>query len=775
MTTLETGPRVSLPWLDLRSRGAAPVLVAGDRTVSYAELADRVDERRRELGSTRRLVVLEGANRLDVVVDHLAALVGAHPTVLVPPGGAHRLLGAYDPDVVIADGVLVERRQGTRHELHPDLALLLSTSGTSGSPKLVRLSVDNLRANADAIASYLALHPDDQAATSLPLHYCYGLSVLHSHLAAGASTWLTEESVVDDAFWSGFAETGATGLAGVPHSFELLDGAGFPERVLPGLCRLRRVTQAGGAMPPARVRAWAELGRRHGFEFFVMYGATEATARMAYLPPGLAAARPDTIGIPVPGGDLRIEDGELVYSGPNVMLGYATSPTDLALGRSVTELRTGDLAVQHDDGLFQVTGRRSRLAKLFGLRVDLDHGERLLRERGVHARLVEHDGRIFAFVRHGRAAQAARAALADETCLPTHAVTTRIVPDFPLTSSGKTDYPALVELAASDDHRPQPADRDVRAIFASVLGRPDAADHHSFVDLGGDSLSFVEVSVRLERLLGRLPARWHERSIGELAAFAPRPRRWTAHVDTPLALRALAILLVVGSHTEWFGLQGGAHLLLALVGYNLARFQLAPRDRSARLRGLARSLRDVLVPSVLWIGTIAVLTGAYTWTTALMLTNLVGPRTWSDQWQFWFLEAAMWSTLALLAALAVPSVHAFEVRRPWAFALGWLGAATVLRLTTAGVEAGPIERYSAPTVAWCAALGYLAARATTLPQRLVATAVTPLVTLGFFGEPVREAVRVTGVLLLLWLPTMPVPRGLPSLLAPLAAASRSST
>ena len=133
------------------------------------------------------------------------------------------------------------------------------------------------------------------------------------------------------------------------------------------------------------MRELALRGRRCGFDLYVMYGQTEATARMAYLPPHLAAERPSTIGIPIDGGELRIDGGELVYAGPNVMLGYAESAADLARGPSITELRTGDLAVQHDDGLYEIVGRRSRIAKLYGTRLDLDLAERIDRGSGSEA------------------------------------------------------------------------------------------------------------------------------------------------------------------------------------------------------------------------------------------------------------------------------------------------------------------------------------------------------------------------------------------------------
>ena len=162
----------------------------------------------------------------------------------------------------------------------------------------------NLVSNAAAIAEYLGIRETDRAATTLPMSYCYGLSVIHSHLLRGAGLVLTDHSVVDDEFWELFRRHRGTTFAGVPYTFELLERVGAETLDLP---HLRYVTQAGGQMPPERVRRFAELGRRQGWDLFVMYGATEATARMAYLPPQLASSHPGTIGGPIPGGSFTVE------------------------------------------------------------------------------------------------------------------------------------------------------------------------------------------------------------------------------------------------------------------------------------------------------------------------------------------------------------------------------------------------------------------------------------------------------------------------------------
>jgi hypothetical protein len=763
------------PVFELAPHGDAPALVTDTETVTYAELACRVDERRRLLGTTRRLVLLEAAADVDFVATYLAALAGGDPVLLAPAGAATSdswlsLRETYDPDVVIASGTgwrIDEVRPGTRHDLHPDLALLLSTSGSTGSPKLVRLSRDNLTSNAEAIAGYLELGRSDRAATTLPLHYCYGLSVLNSHLAAGASLWLTDSSVSQPAFWAGFDAAEATSFAGVPHTFDLLEQVGFSERVP---ARLRYITQAGGAMPPERVRAVAELGARAGFDLFVMYGQTEATARMAYLPPGLAASRPETIGVPIPGGEFRIDDGELVYSGPNVMLGYATGPADLADGRTVHELRTGDRAVQDDDGLYQVVGRRSRVAKLFGVRIDLDQVERILADIGIAARAVDQPDRLAVFVRSARDRRRAVTRLRERLCVPAFAVTCQVVAEFPLTAAGKPDYPRLRAITPGSEAG-EPG--DVRALYARLLARPDTGPDDTFASLGGDSLSYVEVSIRLEAMLGRLPRRWPEMTVAELTELSgppPRHRSWRL-LETPALLRALAIVAIVGTHTEWFTALGGAHVLLALMGYNLARFQLAGGSRSDRVARLLRSVRDLALPCMLWIGGVALVSDKYDWQTALFLNNLLGGDHWSDQWHFWFLEAAFLTLLLVTALLTVPALHRLESAYPWRTALVLLAVTLGFRWAVTGVEADAMERYAAPLVLWCIALGYVVARAHTRSQRVVASMLIAVAGYGFFGDPARELTVIGALVLLVWLPGLRLPGPLTRAVGAVASAS----
>ena len=792
--------------------------VTGSGDLSYAQLARMVAIRRLELGSVRRLVMLEAANAVEPIVTYLAALEGGHPVLLVAPGDdeasrTHRasLAERFDPDVItVRDGdgpVLREIRPGSTHSFSDDLAMLVSTSGSTGSPKLVRLSRQNLLSNAQAIAAYLRLTPADRAATTLPMHYCYGLSVLNSHLVSGASVVLTERSVADAAFWDEAGTHRITSFAGVPYTFELLEAGDFTDR-LPA--SIRYLTQAGGRLAPEVVRRFARLGERRGFEFFVMYGQTEATARMAYVPAELADHAAGSIGRPIPGGHLRIDAeagadvGELVYEGPNVMLGYAETPADFALGRTVHELRTGDLARHREDGMFEVVGRLNRFVKVYGLRVDLDSVQRLLAEEGIEARTASTGERLLVFIRAARHVDRARTRAAARLGIPTHAIRVYPVSEFPRTASGKPDLASLVRYAQMIDAQEVPTAANpgqvatsdmIRNLFIVLLGRPDATIDDTFAGLGGDSLSYVEVALRLEDLLGALPRDWPAQSARHLASSAddPPPQAdstavgetvkraaatagvWRARfprLETPAVLRALAIVLIVGTHADLITVQGGAHLLLAVAGYNLARFQLADVAGATRVRRLLRSAAQIAIPATLWIGAVAVLTGKYTWTTALLVNHLVpGDGKWNEQWQFWFLEAAVWTMLGFAAMFLIRPIDRLERRHPWTFPVVLFAAAVTTRFALVGIEAEGIERYTPVTVLWSLVLGWVIARADNSWKRVAASAAAIVATIGFFGDPAREAVVVAGILLLIWVERLRMPRALVPAVRLLASAS----
>ncbi|MFG2090330.1 AMP-binding protein [Spirillospora sp. NPDC048824] len=742
---------------DLADHADRPAVVTAEGTLSYRELAARTAATADRLGTERRLVLLAGANTVDALVVYLAALAGGHPVLLVPHDRSlSSLVDLYDPDVVaFPDGTLDERRPASAHTLHPELALLLSTSGSTGAPKLVRLSQQNLQANAASIAEYLDIREGDRAATTLPMYYCYGLSVINSHLLRGAGLILTDRSVTDDRFWTLFRDARGTTLAGVPYTFDLLDRVGFADMRLP---HLRYVTQAGGRLAPDRVARYADLGRRRGWDLVVMYGQTEATARMAFLPPDLAASHPQAVGVPIPGGSFRLEPlpgrpdadtGELVYSGPNVMLGYAHGPADLALGRTVGELHTGDVARILPGGLYEVVGRHGRFLKIYGLRIDPQRIEATLARHGLAALCTGDDEGLAVAVTGGADVPHVRRLVAAECGLPARMISVHPVSELPRHPTGKPDRPAVLRMARPGPvpARPGPAPAaDLVGLYARILDRTGVTEDDSFVDLGGDSLSYVEMSLKLEDALGTLPADWPTRPIRDLRRPAGRSRLRT--LETGILLRAVAIVLIAGSHISIFTVRGGAHILLAVAGFNFARFHLTSHGRGERRRHVLGALNRIAVPSVIWLVAAALLTADYHLVDVLLLKSAFGYDS-----NYWFIEVIVYILLAMAAWLSVPALDRSERRAPFGFPLALLSAALVVRYDFFGLSDLP----DAITALWMFPLGWAAAKAATTARRSLVT-VTALATVpGYFGsgETLREIIVMGGVALLIWVPALP--------------------
>lgn len=275
------------------------------------------------------------------------------------------------------------------YPLYEELGLLLTTSGSTGSPKLVRQSYKNVKANTESIVEYLQLNSSERPITTLPMNYTYGLSVINTHLYVGATILMTNKGIMEKEFWDFLKENKATSIAGVPYTYEMLNKLRFLRMDLP---HLKTMTQAGGKLLPELHKQFAEFAVQNNKKFIVMYGQTEATARMAYLPAEKSLEKYGSMGIPIPGGRFELWNlenqvisdpdiaGELVYYGDNVTLGYAENGSDLCKGDERNGvLHTGDVAKRDSEGYYFIVGRLKRFLKIFGNRVNLDETERLIK------------------------------------------------------------------------------------------------------------------------------------------------------------------------------------------------------------------------------------------------------------------------------------------------------------------------------------------------------------------------------------------------------------
>jgi len=339
--------------------------------------------------------------------------------------------------------------------LYDELALLLTTSGSTGSPKLVRQSYQNIQANTKSIAQYLDLDETERPITTLPMSYTYGLSIINTHLYVGASMILTQKTLMQKEFWQQFRDYKATSFGGVPYIYEMLDKLRFFRMDLPSL---RTMTQAGGKLSPELHRKFAEYAAETGRKFIVMYGQTEATARMAYLPPEYALAKVGSMGIAIPGGKFRLIDadgneitepeavGELVYEGANVTLGYAESGGDLAKGDERNGvLITGDMARRDKDGFYYIVGRKKRFLKIFGSRVNLDETERLIKSGfgDMDAACAGKDDEMVVFITDKTKEKEVQNFLEEKLSLNRLAFRVKYIESIPKNESGKTLYAAL--------------------------------------------------------------------------------------------------------------------------------------------------------------------------------------------------------------------------------------------------------------------------------------------------------------------------------------------
>ena len=459
----------------------------------YRDLEGRVEAMASQLrGHRKRLAFCFCRNNFASVTAYLGAIEAGNAVALLDAGlpvdFQSRLLRLYLPEIVLSCGESADYRElsapGTidrceagpvpecrvwtgkqTHQgaLHPDLALLLSTSGSTGSPKLVRLTRRNVESNAESICQALRITADDRAVGSLPLHYSYGLSVINTHLMMGASLVLTDQGLVAPGFWSLVRKTRCTSFAGVPYSYQILHRLGLESLDVP---TLRTLTQAGGKLHNELISEFGQLMTARGGRFFVMYGQTEASARITVLPPSSLPVKLGSVGLPVPGGQATIHvdgetatepnrAGELIYTGPNVMMGYAGNREDLAAGDVLRgRLCTGDLASLDDEGFVYIQGRMKRDAKIFGFRLNLDELEAMVRVHGPSAVTSAGDS-LFVFCEFGDPQEflALAQELAGKLSLHHRAFRFFRVQRLPTNANGKIDYSALLAMAATREGR----------------------------------------------------------------------------------------------------------------------------------------------------------------------------------------------------------------------------------------------------------------------------------------------------------------------------------
>jgi long-chain acyl-CoA synthetase len=378
-----------------------------EKQISYGELVE-FSTKLEKIIKTRSLVFHFSENSVASLSFYVACMqIKAVPLLLSPQtdiGLITDLIEKYQPNYIIAPQRICHYFQGevlnetddykliklsdTLHQLYDHLSLVLPTSGSTGSPKLVRHSYQNLESSSQSVSALFDLNKYDKAFLFLPMYYTMGLSVINSHLRVGATLLLVKSAMTDADFWKVLKASNPTNITGVPYSFEILKKLRFFRMQFPSL---KFITQGGGNLTNEIYDDCVSFASTNKINFVPTYGQTEGTARMAYLNSSMVTLKKGSIGKAIPNGILSIindsgvesyvgeASGEMVYRGPNVTLGYANNLQDLNLpDERCGVLYTGDLVRRDAEGYYFITGRKSSFLKLYGIRVALEEIEKMV-------------------------------------------------------------------------------------------------------------------------------------------------------------------------------------------------------------------------------------------------------------------------------------------------------------------------------------------------------------------------------------------------------------
>jgi acyl-CoA synthetase (AMP-forming)/AMP-acid ligase II len=445
--------------------------------VTFSELNERSRVFATEYLEPRVVAILVCTNSIDSIVTYIACLRSDVVPILLSDQLDNSLVASYvskyQPVFILSQdkidfadyelttnlgqSFLYSRKKDDRYETHPELKILIPTSGSTGNPKLVRISNQNLISNCEMIMSSLPISRDDIVITTLPMSYSYGLSIINTHLLVGATIQLNDFSPVQRGFWNLILNSGITTFGGVPFFYQQLIKIGL-DRLLPS--KIRYLTQAGGGLPLPTLKEIYSFCERARIDFYVMYGQTEATARMSVLNPNDARHHFGSIGKAIPPGifsldsrrtesnDFSSEVGELVFSGKNVAMGYAESRQDLALPNEWSDiLRTGDLAYFDNDGFPHIVGRVNRFVKVRGLRISLDDIETSLTQNGSQAAVTHIDEQIYLLATDDLIFNEIKIMLGKYAGLRERDIKVIRVAEIPRNHSGKIDYSAVRRVA----------------------------------------------------------------------------------------------------------------------------------------------------------------------------------------------------------------------------------------------------------------------------------------------------------------------------------------
>ena len=398
--------------------------------LSYKQVLIETDEIKKEI-KNRSLILIVAENSLGSLLAYIFCIINNHAGIIIDSKTTKqnilKIFKNYQPNYIFLskkkksifkkicsekytffDQSLMKNKLNKKKKLNKNLSLLLSTSGSMGSIKFVKLSRDNLKHNTDSIVSYLKINKKDSAITNLPISYSYMLSVINTHFEVGASIVISNYSLIQKEFWETLKNSKVTSFNGVPYTYEMLTRIGLKNIKID---TLKYLTHAGGKLEKDKLKEIIKFCKKNNLKFFSMYGQTEASPRISYLKPKFSEKKIGSIGKGIPGNKMYIIDnsdkkilkpfveGEIVCEGKNVFMGYSKNYNDLnKTNEENYKLKTGDLGFFDKDGFFYITSRISKIAKIFGYRIDIGALENLMIQKGYKVACLSDNKKIFIFI-----------------------------------------------------------------------------------------------------------------------------------------------------------------------------------------------------------------------------------------------------------------------------------------------------------------------------------------------------------------------------------------
>lgn len=438
-------------------------IITNDKIYTYRELTEKSREFETiiEKGS---LVLCKNKSSFESIAFYVASLSKGFKCILMSPDTnaltTKEIQHRYKAEYIVTENTQSERieilrMKNSESKIANNIALLMPTSGSTGSPKMVIQTYKNIYSNMLSILEYLPINENDRMITNLPMFYTYGLSCINTHLHAGAEIIVENRSITTRGFWETYAKYKPTSFSGVPYNYEVINRLGMD---LLFTNELKYITQAGGKMSIELTKSIAERAEQRGTSVYIMYGQTEATARMAYLPPEELTRKIGSIGKAIPGGEINIskndryiynghECGELEYTGNNVTPGYAQTRKDLiseATDKNI--LKTGDIGYKDKDGFYYIIARKSRIAKINGERIDLDYISNAIENIvKCNCAVITNDRILGVFLENGdHDTRKLKEFLKSQYGIKTRDIKIKTMSYLPRTQTGKINYKELV-------------------------------------------------------------------------------------------------------------------------------------------------------------------------------------------------------------------------------------------------------------------------------------------------------------------------------------------